>query len=456
MLHHMPAAGNNAANLALFQQASQNGVAHTIASQGKNLNPQELARLGRLGDTQLAHVTPGEVVVPPSVQTPQLMQLLAQAFQAKGIPPQMQVVGSPQQSVNPATGIPEHFDFGGILQPVLGIGGAIAGGLIGGPPGAAIGYGLGNFAGGAIRGQPMTQNLMSSGIGALGSYFGGQAMGSMMGPGMGAQGSGMADSTAMAEGATQNALMDPTILGQGYNPATALTYQGIPVTNTTMPTSALQSGDAAFSPAFSSGASNPFGGAAASSSVNAPFGATTSPLALASQANLANAANSATSSNPLGSLGNTISNGAQNLKNYILGTPQPTQAAPAVSASQQQANAWASQGVSPTALMQAGMLPPTGVNSGSYPLNAPGVRLGSAIGGGLGTMLGSSLFAPSPTGGPYVPPGFNTPLPGLGSLKPVQQQLGQDQTKGQVPTFNNYNPYNTGSASGYNFYPIPG
>lgn len=71
--------------------------------------PQEtagmLARMGTGRDTQLAHVTPGEVVVPQAVAAsqPQLMNQIANATQAQGGNPNHLMVGSGQ--INPNTGI---------------------------------------------------------------------------------------------------------------------------------------------------------------------------------------------------------------------------------------------------------------------------------------------------------------------------------------------------------------
>jgi len=72
---------------------------------------QNAARYGRNGDTMMAHLTPGETVVPKQVlqQNPQVARGLGRAFQDAGSDPRRYVVGSGQNSVNPMTGQKEFF-----------------------------------------------------------------------------------------------------------------------------------------------------------------------------------------------------------------------------------------------------------------------------------------------------------------------------------------------------------
>ena len=81
---------------------------------------QDMARYGRNGDTRMAHLTPGETVVPKEVlrQNPKVARGLGKAFQDAGSDPRRYVVGSGQNSINPVTGKPEFF-FDKIL-PFLG------------------------------------------------------------------------------------------------------------------------------------------------------------------------------------------------------------------------------------------------------------------------------------------------------------------------------------------------
>ena len=108
-----------------------------------------LAQYGRGGDTEMAHVTPGETVVPESVaaKLPGGRNALADAFRERGVNPGRYVVGGADDSINPATGIREFPEPGGA-------------GDYGGPEG---GYGGGG--GGGDR-----RDTISRGLGALGGY----------------------------------------------------------------------------------------------------------------------------------------------------------------------------------------------------------------------------------------------------------------------------------------------
>jgi hypothetical protein len=72
---------------------------------------------GWRGDTEVAHVTPGEIVIPRELQTPELMQALAEAAEAQGLDLASFQVGSGRNSINPKTGRPEFAD--GILLPEI-------------------------------------------------------------------------------------------------------------------------------------------------------------------------------------------------------------------------------------------------------------------------------------------------------------------------------------------------
>lgn len=75
------------------------------------------AQFGRNGDTAMAHVTPGEIVVPREVaQQPRVQNQLHQGFQDAGMNPDRYVVGSNQNRINPRTRRSEYFaedDLGG-------------------------------------------------------------------------------------------------------------------------------------------------------------------------------------------------------------------------------------------------------------------------------------------------------------------------------------------------------
>lgn len=97
---------------------------------------RDMANKGRNGDTEMAHVTPGEIVVPHSVQTPQLKSGLNQAFMRAGVPMERYTVRGGASSRNPRTGNEEYFNIGKALT------GLVKGGIgfaTGGPAGALAG-----------------------------------------------------------------------------------------------------------------------------------------------------------------------------------------------------------------------------------------------------------------------------------------------------------------------------
>jgi len=68
---------------------------------------RELAAKGRGGDTEIAHVALGELVIPAVLQTPELIDALRRAAADSGIPFDRLRVGSRRNSINPNTGAPE-------------------------------------------------------------------------------------------------------------------------------------------------------------------------------------------------------------------------------------------------------------------------------------------------------------------------------------------------------------
>ena len=108
-------------------------------------NMQNMARMGRYGDNQMAHVSPGEMVVPRQImqKRPEVAQGIAAAFAEEGVDPKRYTVGSSNNSINPMTGQPEFF-----LDKLIGL---ISGGGSGGGIGGFLGNILGSKAGkGAI------------------------------------------------------------------------------------------------------------------------------------------------------------------------------------------------------------------------------------------------------------------------------------------------------------------
>ncbi|MEQ8510084.1 MAG: hypothetical protein RIB43_13845 [Rhodospirillaceae bacterium] len=66
-----------------------------------------LALQGRGGDTELAHLTPGEVVVPRQLQTADVMSALQAAAMDAGVDVNQYTVGARENSLNPETGLKE-------------------------------------------------------------------------------------------------------------------------------------------------------------------------------------------------------------------------------------------------------------------------------------------------------------------------------------------------------------
>lgn len=69
--------------------------------------PDYRAALGRGGDSMMAHMTPGEAVIPAGSMTPKLWAAYQEALDRQGMAPEQYVVGSGQNSINPQTGQPE-------------------------------------------------------------------------------------------------------------------------------------------------------------------------------------------------------------------------------------------------------------------------------------------------------------------------------------------------------------
>lgn len=79
---------------------------------------EELAAQGRGEDTEIAHLAPGEFVVPEVLQTPEFMAALRRAAADHGVPLEMLRIGSAKNRINPNTGAPE-FAFDDVtLEPL--------------------------------------------------------------------------------------------------------------------------------------------------------------------------------------------------------------------------------------------------------------------------------------------------------------------------------------------------
>lgn len=151
-----------------------NELAQTIPTQ----NPQidAMASVGRGGDTMMAHVTPGDYVIPKNVlvQHPEFLVKLKKVMSDMGSDYRTHMVGSGFENINPQTDAPEFWSpgkavksfSGGMGQAVrsgisnltgsqslgnfagrgaaIGVGGALGLG-VGGAPGAIAGANMGNI-----------------------------------------------------------------------------------------------------------------------------------------------------------------------------------------------------------------------------------------------------------------------------------------------------------------------
>lgn len=149
---------------------------------------QQAAQQGRGGDALVAHLTPGEIMIPPQIQTPELLQAIQQAFMKAGASPAQFMAGSPQSKTNPQTGMPEYGMFDSLLPSLLGIGGSflmpelapelLGSGLLSQSVGSAIGTGLGGLLSGQSGGQSALGGLLAgAGSYGAGSLFGGSGSG---------------------------------------------------------------------------------------------------------------------------------------------------------------------------------------------------------------------------------------------------------------------------------------
>ena len=91
------------------------------AETGLESMAQRLAAMGRGGDALIAHMTPGELVVPGDIlnQNPEVQEMIFAEMRLAGIEnPEQYIVGSEANSINPETGLPEFFSFKKIFRGV--------------------------------------------------------------------------------------------------------------------------------------------------------------------------------------------------------------------------------------------------------------------------------------------------------------------------------------------------
>ena len=138
---------------------------------------QELARLGRNGDTMLMHVQPSEVAG---------LQALAKSH-------------GTTLTTNPHTGMPEAFNMRGAVKALAPTALGLAGAAVGIPP-VVTGLVVGGLT------AAKSGNVMQGAMAGLGAYGGGELGGSLMGAGAGA-----APSAAVTPEAAMPDLANPTM-----------------------------------------------------------------------------------------------------------------------------------------------------------------------------------------------------------------------------------------------------
>jgi len=165
---------------------------------------QQLAQLGGGEDTALAHLRPGEIVLPPEMmEDPEFESMVETKFNQLGINPEEAVVGMGIASLNESTGL-EQFGFFKKIGKKLGkVVKKVA-------PLAVFVPGIGTALGGALGGLGglATKGLAKVGLGGLGSALGsaGSALASGIG-GLGIPGvSSIAGGAAGGFGGITNAL----------------------------------------------------------------------------------------------------------------------------------------------------------------------------------------------------------------------------------------------------------
>ena len=152
---------------------------------------EQIKQYGEGGDTELAHLQPGEMVIPPEfLEDPKFESVLAKKFDEFDINPEQAIVGSGIASLNPVTGLEQFFfkKIGKALKKVVkkiapiagplanfipGVGPVLAG-AIGAATNVAAGKGLKGAVSGALGGYGAGK--LFSGVGSLGTV-GGKAVG---------------------------------------------------------------------------------------------------------------------------------------------------------------------------------------------------------------------------------------------------------------------------------------
>ena len=147
-----------------------------------------LASQGRYGDQMIAHVAPGEVILPKKlVADPELKKQLEELYEKFGVSLDQYTVGNDANSINPNTGIME-FGFLSDLWKGIKKNAPTIGHIVGFAVGGPIGAGIGGAIGGAVKEGDLGYALKQGATGfALGSVASGAGLtgGTMSNPSIG-------------------------------------------------------------------------------------------------------------------------------------------------------------------------------------------------------------------------------------------------------------------------------
>lgn len=203
---------------------------------------EEIAEKGRMGDSVVAHLTPGEIVLPRYVlEDSGLVSELQSYFKEKNIPFSRFIVGDEENSINPETGLPEFGWWKKVtkaakkvariaapiaLMAVPGIGTALGGAILGaGAAGAStlgsalIGAGTGALSGGGLKGALL--GGVTGGVGANLGGIGQQTLGLSGTQSAALQGALQGAGTGVASGEGLSGALTGAVLGGAGNYALA-------------------------------------------------------------------------------------------------------------------------------------------------------------------------------------------------------------------------------------------
>jgi hypothetical protein len=98
---------NSSPGALTLKQSIEQARKHLAARSRQISQARDLAAQGRGGDTEVAHVALGEMVLPRELQSPEVLIAIQKAAAPYNVPLEMLSVGHIMNNINPATGAPE-------------------------------------------------------------------------------------------------------------------------------------------------------------------------------------------------------------------------------------------------------------------------------------------------------------------------------------------------------------